>query len=261
MHDVFFFTDTHGRKDLFDAMRTWCYEQDPECNIIFGGDAADRGPDGYSIMKILLNDPQVIYLKGNHEDMFVNAAKALRNWVDPFHRYTFAEAKELVTSLYLRDDDIYLSCANGGRSTLISYVMDGVPIEMIDRLSKLHTTFRYNNIDFCHAGYTPEGFEDMYEDEFAGVDPHNLFAENGIIWDREHLDEPWTEGRICIFGHTPVQYLRLPNHEIYPSDYRNKPAKWGNKIDMDTGMVFSNVGYVLNVHTMEMTQFESIKEE
>ena len=261
MHDVFFFTDTHGRKDLFDSMRTWCYEQDPNCTIIFGGDAADRGPDGYNIMKILLFDPQIIYLKGNHEDMFVNAARALKHKVSKDHKYTYEEAKTVIRYAYSRDDDIFLACENGARPTLISYIMDGAPIEIVEEIDKLPTAFRYNNIDFCHAGYTPEGFKNMYEDEFAKVPPHDTFAKEGIIWDRKHLEDSWAEGRICVFGHTPVQYLRLPKYDIYPSDYRTTPTKWANKIDMDTGMVFSNVGYVLNVHTLQTIQFEWTKEE
>ena len=55
----------------------WCKEQDPECTIVYGGDAADRGPDGYRIIKELLNDPQIIYIYGNHEDLFIKAADAI----------------------------------------------------------------------------------------------------------------------------------------------------------------------------------------
>lgn len=67
MHDIYFFTDIHGQKNLFDAMYDWCLRQDPECTIVYGGDACDRGNDGYEIMKKLIASPQVIYLKGNHE--------------------------------------------------------------------------------------------------------------------------------------------------------------------------------------------------
>lgn len=74
MHDIFYFTDIHGMYDLYRAIMDYCNEQDPEAMIIFGGDACDRGKDGYKIMKELLDNPQVLYLKGNHEDLFVHAA-------------------------------------------------------------------------------------------------------------------------------------------------------------------------------------------
>ena len=77
MREVFFFTDIHGNKRLFDFLRKWCYEQDSECTIIYGGDAADRGEDGFYIMNELLNDPHIIYLYGNHEDLFVKATDAI----------------------------------------------------------------------------------------------------------------------------------------------------------------------------------------
>mgnify|MGYP002526906662 CR=1 FL=1 len=77
MHDVFYFTDIHGRKDLFDRIISFCEQQDPEYTLIFGGDAADRGSEGYYIMTALLDNPHVIYLKGNHEDLFVKAARAI----------------------------------------------------------------------------------------------------------------------------------------------------------------------------------------
>ena len=77
MRNIYFFTDIHGNKRLFDFLRNWCYEQDFECTIIYGGDAADRGEDGFYIMNELLNDPYIIYLYGNHEDLFVKAADAI----------------------------------------------------------------------------------------------------------------------------------------------------------------------------------------
>ena len=46
MHDVFFFTDIHGMGCLYDTIMNYCLKEDPECMIIFGGDACDRGPDG-----------------------------------------------------------------------------------------------------------------------------------------------------------------------------------------------------------------------
>ncbi len=78
MHDIFFFTDIHGMYDLYRAIMNYCNEQDPEAMIIFGGDACDRGRHGYKIMKELLDNPYVVYLRGNHEEMFCNAAREIK---------------------------------------------------------------------------------------------------------------------------------------------------------------------------------------
>ena len=75
MHDIFYFTDVHGCYDLYRAAIDYCFKQDPECMIVYGGDACDRGTSGYQIMKELLDNPRVVYLKGNHEDLFVRAAQ------------------------------------------------------------------------------------------------------------------------------------------------------------------------------------------
>jgi serine/threonine protein phosphatase 1 len=65
-------SDIHGMGSLFDEVMSFLNEQD-EYQLIFLGDACDRGTDGYRIMKSLLENPNVIYLKGNHEDLFVKA--------------------------------------------------------------------------------------------------------------------------------------------------------------------------------------------
>ena len=54
---IFYFTDIHGARPLFDEIMNYCHEQDDEAMIIFGGDAIDRGKDGYAIMKELLDNP------------------------------------------------------------------------------------------------------------------------------------------------------------------------------------------------------------
>ena len=64
------FSDIHGNRKLFDAIKNFIKEDD---TIYFLGDACDRGPDGWEIIKEILADERFIYLKGNHEDMLVKA--------------------------------------------------------------------------------------------------------------------------------------------------------------------------------------------
>ena len=56
----------------------WVWKQiknilQPDDKLYFLGDACDRSDDGWQIIKELLNDPRIIYLKGNHEDLLVKA--------------------------------------------------------------------------------------------------------------------------------------------------------------------------------------------
>lgn len=267
MHDVFYFTDVHGMYDLYRAAMNYCHEQDPEATIIFGGDACDRGHDGYKIMHELLDNPYVIYLKGNHEDMFVKAAQFIKK------DYTDKIEENIITnylySLQLRDfygfavqDCLY----NGGFSTLKAWMLDGMPEDFIDDIRALPLTFSYNNLDFCHAGGDYQFFSAVADAEYNNEIPDKEDAEN-VIWDRNYLGFGWKPDRIAVFGHTPVFHL--------PSKYYGKdksyagahPCKYlgniderltGEKIDMDVGTVISGKLYVLNCLTMKVQGFKDI---
>ncbi len=256
---VFYFTDVHGQKDLFIAMRDWCYKQDPNCVIIYGGDACDRGPDGYEIMKMILADDHFFYIKGNHEDMFVNAARVLlpicKNTLD----MDYDKAKHIVRARSnmcqaVFDEDVYASVWNGGEDTLVKWILDGAKEDFINSIDNLHYTAQYKNIDFCHAGYFYDGFKNVFDIESHQSNGSiNSFITRGLIWDRTYLADSWKHNRIAVFGHTPTQYLESI---IYQKIELSKPKAWLNKIDMDTGMTFFGVGYVLDVDTMIVTGFK-----
>ena len=128
MHDVFCFSDVHGMYNMYEAIMKYCYQQDEDATIIFCGDACDRGPDGYKIMKELLANPQVIYLKGNHEDMFVQAARQIQakfefQNTDREHIQTVLKSTSMFDFKY---EDIQLSLVNGGMETLSDWITDGI---------------------------------------------------------------------------------------------------------------------------------------
>ena len=262
MHDVFFFTDIHGMYDLYRAIMDYCNEQDPEAMIIFGGDAIDRGRYGYKIMKELLNTPRVIYLKGNHEDMFVRAAKEI------YDNFTFSHSaceyvRETLSSCSYKYRNIQDSLFNGGLDTLTGWVMDGMSMKLVERIDKLPYTFVYNNCDFCHAAGIYNTFRRAENAEYEGKKIHSVDA-TSLLWTRGAFNVGWKTDRIAIFGHTPVQCLK----EFMDTDKNiMTPYKWvgqayddmlGPKIDMDTGAVFFGNAYVLNVLTMQARGFKDV---
>lgn len=260
MHDVFFFTDIHGCRPLFDAIMKYCKEQDEEASIIFGGDACDRGADGYSIMKDLLDNPKVVYLKGNHEDLFVKAAKQIRE------EFNFIDAdKEYIQNTLLRSGRktilVYESLLNGGLSTLVDWIIDGMPMDFVEKIDKLPLTFVYGKCDFSHAAAMPQTFQSVYTAEYEGRQPNEWDIES-ILWSRTTLNYGWTPNRIAVFGHTPVVYLPeytnvkfLKTQPIYYY-VSTVPTLTGAKLDMDTGAAFTNKAFVLNVLTMKAQGFE-----
>ena len=265
MHDIFFFTDIHGMYDLYRAIMKHCEEQDPGAMIIFGGDACDRGRDGYKIMRELLDNPYVVYLKGNHEDIFVQAAKEIKRNFN-FDGMDRATVKEAFGHCYNMDKypDIGCSIYNGGLSTLVDWVMDGMDMEFVERIDDLSLTFSTDTCDFCHAAGVYQTFKRAADAEYAGKKV-NQFDRESLIWTRSGFNMGWEPGRTAIFGHTPVQclneYMRV-NIDIYddPMPYKwvgqYSPTYVGAKIDMDTGAAFTGITYVLNVLTMKAQGFE-----
>ena len=246
----------------------YCYQGDSEPTIIFGGDACDRGQDGYQIMKELLDNPSVIYLKGNHEEMFCKAAREMRIKFtlpkDDREKIQNALHSSLIFDYkYL---DIPLALTNGGEPTLIDWALDGMPTQIIQQLEKLHYTCNYEQYDFCHAGGTYPTFERVANCEYRGIEPDKMDID-AILWDRYSFNHGWASGRTVIHGHTPVPELKKIKKIKF---MKNCPFKYegfynekytGAKIDMDTGVAFTNKIFVLNILTMKATGFELIKND
>lgn len=261
MHDMFFFTDIHGSRPLFDAIMNYCREQDPEATIIFGGDAMDRGSDGYTIMKELLDNPYVIYLIGNHEDMFCKAAREIKDELKFKQPLNHEEVSKLI--YWCRGyDERYLAIQNvlynGGLKTLTDWVMDGMPMNLVERIEKLPRTFSYEKCDFCHSAGVYRTFKEVADAEYEGKEPDE-YAATTLIWGRTGLNIGWAPNRIAIFGHTPVECLPEFTAIVLDDDEKTAPVMYlsdtmpsmtGWKLDMDTGAIFHGITYVLNVLTM-----------
>lgn len=258
-HNIFCFTDIHGCRPLFNAIMNYCKEQDDKATIVFCGDACDRGPDGYAIMKELLENPQVIYLMGNHEDMFTRAAREIKEkfnfeGADRDRVQTVLSACKAFDYKYAAIQD---SLYNGGMPTLLDWIMDGMPMALIERIEKLPRTFSYEDKDFCHSGGVYQTFQRV--SQMTTPDPWDADA---IVWNRTALGIGWAPNRMAIFGHTPVPYLpgyiNIQVEKVQPIKYAptNNPVYTGEKLDMDTGAVFTGKAYVLNVLTMRVQGFE-----
>ena len=232
----------------------WAWERiknilQPEDTLYFLGDAADRGPDGWTIMKELLDNNQVIYLMGNHERMFLN------NWEN------YDGHKIDILNDYRWDDNIWVWYGNGGEVTDIQFIKDTIPneekISYIEQLSNLPFITIYHNesnedIVLCHAGC-----------DYHDID--NL-TEEAATWDRSHyLSNSWDgpDNVYIIHGHTPIPYL-IQEQENFNKWYdleNNIPkaemlegAYWyagGHKCCIDCGAVFTDQIVLLNLDTWE----------
>ncbi len=211
-------SDLHGNKKLFDQIMEFLK---PEDTIYCLGDVADRGPDGYEIMKQILSDKRFIYIKGNHEDMF---SRAIKEYYD-FHGGLWGS--------------IQLFYQNGGEPTFSAWQAAGANKSLVEVLDKLPLHMTVVNeqgytLNLSHAGYCPWGF--THDDDY--------------LWDRYHFNTEWPKDPeydmdIVIHGHTPMQYMNA-NPEDGAFFYDN-----GHRINIDCGTANSNMIVLLNIDTFD----------
>jgi diadenosine tetraphosphatase ApaH/serine/threonine PP2A family protein phosphatase len=153
--------------------------------ICFLGDYIDRGPAPKRVIERLIQlrqqGPTCIFLKGNHEDMFLAFLGAAGH-----------------------HGDVFLS--NGGRATLVSYGLSELSAaEVAARLPAAHREFllslrncAYLGRFYCtHAGIRPTRPLDQQTDE-------------DLFWIREEfISAPHPFPYTVLYGHTPGSDVRL----------------------------------------------------
>lgn len=239
-------TDIHGNGEIFDQMVAYMNAGDNDWICYFLGDACDRGPDGYHIIRHLLDDTQrFVYLKGNHEDMFVKAATAL--FVEATQAQLsiplFLEAEQFdVYDLPMMADEINLHYYNGGFSTFKAWLEDDCPMLLIRQLQRLPISTSYGKYDMCHAGCRVSLWDTQDEQTF--------------LWDRSHflMDEEWMLGRVLLHGHTPVKNV-IKHHN--PNALTDEPFVYANgtKIDLDVGVARTGEAYLFDLDSEKFIYF------
>ena len=236
-------TDFHGMYGLWKQIKEY---MKPEDTLYYLGDAIDRGPRGWDIFTELLDDPRVIYIKGNHEDIMYNVFNSL-----------YGEADK-----WLKHWD-----KNGGDKTRKN--MKGVSYETkmkyINKIAEMPTFRVYQNQEhkvfiLTHAGCTPtKEYWDMPDAEWRYSN----------LWNRKHFTDPWpqdknNEHKIVIHGHTPVQFM----HQFAPYFDKNDngmPIAYcgGHKINLDGAAFATNIAtlYNLDLNCVEMLFRGDIEDE
>ena len=241
---VWAFSDIHGQRALFDAVMA---KIGPNDTVYFLGDAIDRGPDGWAILKELLADPRVIFIKGNHEDMMCNALKDYPNlpcWSEEMTVWSWNGYEPTIYAIENEDKDIV--------------------INILNRVKNLPAYATYTN---------PSG--DIFWISHAGCD----YNENGIeaqkyedlIWDRNHfIPNKWyhdgPDNLFILHGHTPIPFLveeLSMYHEDIPEEI--EPGAYyyagGHKICIDCGAHFTKQTVLLNLDTFDEEVFDMDERE
>lgn len=226
---VYAFSDLHGNYKLWTCIKNYLQENDIAYCL---GDCCDRGPDGIKIMREVLRDKRIKYLKGNHEAMFVDAKDKTSKNMDAIDKQI------------LRD--------NGTLETLRQYrqLHPKQQEKLIKRLERLPIKDIYINKDNKKIFLS-----------HAGCNPSNIFnrEEKDFIWDRKHLSLDywaWDSDLYIVHGHTPIQTLQKPTKE---NPNANQVLFYcdGHKIDIDVGSFISNMIALINLDTFEVLYFFS----
>ena len=229
---VYACSDLHGMLHFYKAIKDILK---PEDTVYFLGDAGDRGPHPWECIKTIMDDPQFIYIKGNHEDMLVKAMGS-----------GYGSAWALLRS-------------NGGKKTCEQAMEEPNWKEWKARLIDLPTKATYINtqgetVYLSHAGLTPST-------DHQGM-MHWGYNED-LIWDRDHFLDKWPEDEmfqkaIVVHGHTPIPYLLEEIDPVCQMDEIEPGALWyagGKKCCIDCGAVFTGYCALLNLDTWDEEVF------
>ena len=235
-------SDLHSQTLLYKKIKAFL---NPEDKVYFLGDAADRGQKGWELIKTIYNDPQFIYLKGNHEDMLVQAGR----------------------EYYQNDERIgkwgRILFKNGGYETFNDWLSErqDFGLEWLKLLDKLPEEDIYENelgfvIHLSHAGGTP-----MQNEE------GNWVFSDDLIWDRSHFTDIWPIGAgnlICVHGHTPNCYVHEELHPEVEDANIEIGAYWycnNHKICLDCAAFATDMTVLLNLDTFDEHIFEIYEDE
>lgn len=180
---TFVIGDIHGCPDEVCRLLDALVPTDTD-TIIFLGDYIDRGPSPKAVVDRLLRlrheGPRCVFLKGNHEDMFLAFLGFSGRYGEAF-------------------------LFNGGESTLRSYGLtenrgNVLPPDHLEFFQSLQMTYSQGTFLCVHAGVIP-------------TRPMGEQAEEDLLWVRdEFINRPHQLHCTVLFGHTPQRevFIDLP---------------------------------------------------
>ena len=232
MGRTFACSDLHGNGKLWAEIKKFLNEDDI---LYYLGDATDRGPDGWAILKEMLVDKRIIYIAGNHDIMLANRIARPNSY-----------------------DDAILHHCNGGSLTWDDAEKDPEADTIKSKIRNLPLYKIYQNKDglkifMSHSGST------------------NIEDADALIWDRDEYitQQNHTEYDVIVHGHTTIPHLIKDLekcYNFYNLDGVIKPrlAEWeggaywyhGFRCDIDCYTVGTDQTVLLNLDTFDEEIFE-----
>lgn len=198
-------SDIHGEIGLFNTILNKINYLPNKDQLILLGDYIDRGPRSADVLEkvIQLHNEGAIVLRGNHDQMMVNAAHGGKEEWNYWQR-------------------------NGGNITVASYGHQMTRDKLFkNKLFQKHITF----IETLKYYYV----HDQFVFAHAGIDPKRPLSETDrdtFLWIREPFLSEYSGNKVVVVGHTRTVYLHDdPNNcDIYFGE--------NNIVGIDGGAVF-----------------------
>ena len=137
-------SDIHGMADLFKKLLT---DYDPKLHqLLLIGDLNDRGPKSkecFFLGKKLVEEYQAIYLRGNHEEYFLQFLNAPEDW---FAAYVRNGGKETIESL------LHTGATEEYSPTEIALMIRSSYRDLIEFLMERPLYYEWGKYLFVHAG-------------------------------------------------------------------------------------------------------------
>lgn len=180
---LFAIGDVHGRGDVLRELLA-AIEPRPSDVFVFLGDLINRGPFTKQVIEqvLTLSDKcDVHVIKGNHEEMFIEACEGSTSELKRFLQF-------------------------GGDKMLRSYgvgTLSALPSEHSDLLrNKTKDCVESSDHLFTHAGYLP----------FMAL---SATPDKILRWDfMDNVPEPHMSGKIVIYGHSSMPAIKDSGHAI-----------------------------------------------
>ena len=198
MKKIYAIGDIHGCYDKLKALMEKIPIDFTRDTLVFIGDYIDRGSHSVEVVDYLIKlknrVPEVIFLKGNHEDM-------LDKFIKGADRFTYL--------------------LNGGQQTLDSYLTKSVeseffpiPDDHMEFFKSLRLYYETEEFIFVHAGLRPRvPLEDQHTED--------------LLWIRDKfVGSKYDFGKRVIFGHTPLKQPLVEDNKIGI----DTGAVYGNKL-------------------------------
>ena len=186
MKKIFAIGDIHGCYDRLKKLMGKIPIDFSRDTLVFIGDYIDRGPHSVEVVDYLIQlqsrIPEVVFLKGNHEDM-------LDKFIKGADRFTYL--------------------LNGGQKTLDSYLMKPVqseffpiPPDHMEFFKSLRLFYETEDFIFVHAGLRPRV-------------PLETQKTEDLLWIRDKfISTKYDFGKRVIFGHTPLKKPLVETNKI-----------------------------------------------